>query len=650
MADTDDPSSGSRAARTPIAPERAYGFYRSLFDLSRDGCAVLDLDGNVRLANPAFARLLGYTLEELESLSVRDWDAQWTADELAERVQALAAEDATFETVHRRRDGSLYDVEVSVNPFEFEDERLLFCIHRDISARKRAEADLRGSRERFSAIFDGTSNALAFTEPASGRIIDVNRAWVESMGIDRDEAIGRSALELGLWKSADDRTMCLERLDEGRARGIELELVTRHGLRPFLVSAGIISVRDQPHGLWEFRDLRAARQAQQEKERLQAQLVEAQKMEAIGQLAGGIAHDFNNILQVIGGNAEIARVELAPGHPAAEPLLDLMSAAGRAKALVEQLLASGRRQILRPEALALNEVVAHVLAMVTRVIGEHIRVTFIPGHQLGGIWADRSMVEQVLLNLCLNARDAIGSSGTVTVETDNVLIDERFCETNPWARPGRYVLLVVSDSGCGMDAATQARIFEPFFTTKDRQKGTGLGLSVVYGIVRQHDGMINVHSEPGRGATFKVYFPVSERLALTATARGDSRPARGSERVLAAEDDPAVRLLLKRVLESAGYRVSVAGNGQEAAALFAGRPDEFDVVVLDVVMPELGGREAYERMKAVRPDIPVLFTSGYSENAVDVDFVLKPGMRLIQKPYAADDLLRAIRQVLDAQR
>lgn len=397
-------------------------------------------------------------------------------------------------------------------------------------------------------------------------------------------------------------------------------------------------------------DISDRMRAEEEQEKLRAQLLHSQKLDAVGQLAGGIAHDFNNMLHVILGFAELAEEQLSAKDPARESVGEMARAAAQAKTLVSQLLAFSRRQIMRPEAIDINDVINEVARMLGRVIGEHIKLEFIPYHGLDRTYADHGMMEQVLLNLCVNARDAMGTSGTLCIETKNALLDHDFCAANPWARPGRYVLVTVSDTGCGMDADTQSHIFEPFFTTKEQGRGTGLGLATVYGIIAQHEGMIRVYSEPGQGSSFRVYLPVTDREAEVEVTDGQLPPRGGEETILLAEDDDKVRDLVVSTLRKAGYKVIETRNGAEAVETFHTLEGPVDLLLFDVVMPLMGGQDACDRIHARQPGIPALFSSGYSEGAIHTNFVLKEGTKLIQKPYAARDLLGRVREILDDTR
>lgn len=379
---------------------------------------------------------------------------------------------------------------------------------------------------------------------------------------------------------------------------------------------------------------------------LEEQVRVSQKMEAVGLLAGGVAHDFNNLLQVIQGYTSIALDSSTPWPDRRTSLEQVRVAGERAAQLTQQLLAFGRQQTLQKSDLDLNQVITDLLRMIRRVIGEQIAVDFIPGHDLGNVQADRSQIDQVLLNLCINSRDALPDGGRITIEAENVLVNGAFRDSHPWAKPGRYVLVTVSDNGIGMDRETASRVFEPFFTTKPKGKGTGLGLAVVYGVVKQHDGMVHVYSEPGKGTTFKIYLPILARSASSVGPKHTPATPRGTETILVAEDESMVRDLAQRILTRSGYRVIPAKDGAEACALFAMHASDIALAILDVVMPQLGGKETYARLATQRPGLPVIFCSGYAGSALDSE-ALAPGARLLAKPYGADELLATVRLALD---
>lgn len=401
-------------------------------------------------------------------------------------------------------------------------------------------------------------------------------------------------------------------------------------------------------GLVILHDFTEQKKVEAERKKLEAQLRQAQKMEAVGQLAGGVAHDFNNLLQVIFGNVDIMQSTLEEDSSDNQPLEEVRKAAERAASLTRQLLAFSRRQIIQPTNFDLNEVVQGVLKMIRRIIGEHIELRFSPCEGTGTIFADKGQIEQILMNLCVNARDAMPTGGTLTIETGHATLDSEYCRDHPWAAVGRYVRLVVTDTGYGMDEATRTQIFEPFFTTKEVGNGTGLGLATVYGIVKQHNGLIHVYSEPGMGSVFKVYLRASEQESETTEQKPEAPASGGSETILVAEDEAMVRTLVCNILEKAGYTVLKACDGEDALRVFDEHADTIDMALLDVMMPKLGGRGVMDRVRANYPRMRFLFSSGYSESAIHTDFVIKADVRLITKPYRKADLLRAIRETLDA--
>jgi signal transduction histidine kinase len=381
----------------------------------------------------------------------------------------------------------------------------------------------------------------------------------------------------------------------------------------------------------------------------QDQLRQAQKMEAVGRLAGGVAHDFNNLLTAITGYSDLLMSDLAEGDPRRADLEQIKHAADRAAGLTRQLLAFSRRQVLQPRVLDLNVVITDVEKMLRRVIGEDIDLVTIPGSALGRVKADPGQLDQVILNLAVNARDAMPEGGKLTIETANVELDGAYALRHIAVRPGPYVMLAVSDTGCGMDAEILARLFEPFFTTKEVGKGTGLGLATVYGIVTQSGGSISVYSEPGRGTTFKMYLPrVKEAVETRVVVASPDTPVRGSETILVVEDEEAVRSLARLVLERKGYTVLEARHGTEALRVSERHEGPIALVLTDLVMPGLGGRELAGRLATVRPDTKVLYMSGYTDNAIVHQGVLDAGAAFLSKPFTPDALARKVREVLDA--
>ncbi|MBN1606471.1 MAG: response regulator [Polyangiaceae bacterium] len=404
--------------------------------------------------------------------------------------------------------------------------------------------------------------------------------------------------------------------------------------RRLVVSAGLIG------------EIVARKWAQVEQEQLQAQLVQAQKMESVGRLAGGVAHDFNNMLSAILGHVELAMDQVEASRPIHADLLGIQSAARRSVELTRQLLAFARKQTIQPTVMNLNAAVSGMLKMLRRLIGEHVEVVFVPGADLWAVELDSSQFDQVLTNLCVNARDAIDDVGSITIETTNRVLDQDYCTRHVGYAAGEYVELTVRDDGRGMDRETLARLFEPFFTTKALGKGTGLGLATVYGIARQNSGFIDVNSEPGRGTTFKVYFP--RRVGEPAVSQSVEvpAPARGTETILLVEDEASILSMTQRMLEAHGYAVLSARTPGEAIRLAAEHSEEIQLLVTDVVMPEMNGRDLANRLRATHPRLKCLFTSGYTANVIAHHGVLDVGVHFIQKPFSSAELNAKVRKAL----
>jgi two-component system cell cycle sensor histidine kinase/response regulator CckA len=406
----------------------------------------------------------------------------------------------------------------------------------------------------------------------------------------------------------------------------------------------VASVRQLADLAWEAV---SRKQVQEWNKQLQLKVDQAQKMESIGRLAGGVAHDFNNMLSVILGQVELAIEELAEDDPVRDNLEEARTAARRSADLTHQLLAFARRQTIDPQLLDLNETVGEMLKMIRRLIGENIQLNWKPAADLGQVQMDPGQVDQILANLCVNSRDAIGSSGTITIETANTTIAESADPRSPLAVPGQYVLLTVTDDGCGLDAATLANIFEPFFTTKQVGQGTGLGLSTVYGIIKQNDGFVEVDSEPGQGTTFRIYLP--RHFAAVAPAKQealpDQPPGRG-ETVLLVEDETMILNFEEKLLEKLGYRVLTAATPEAAIELARNHGLEIDLVLTDVMMPGINGPEMVSHIREFLPGLPALFLSGYTANAIFDDSELKEGVEFLQKPFSREDLAKKLRNIL----
>ena len=396
------------------------------------------------------------------------------------------------------------------------------------------------------------------------------------------------------------------------------------------------------------RDITQQKQAEEALRLSEENLRQSQKMEAVGRLAGGVAHDFNNILTAIIGYSELLQGKFAPGDPRLNDLEEIHQAAERAASLTRQLLAFSRKQIFAPKVLNLNNLILNLDKMLRRLLSEDIKLVTIPGENLGEVMADPGQIEQVIINLAVNARDATPRGGVITIETQNVFLDAAYAQKYVEVQPGDYVMLAVSDTGSGLDEASRARIFEPFFTTKELGQGTGLGLSTVHGIIKQSGGHITVYSEVGQGATFKVYLPrLRQPVQAEAAAPASCTLDRGTETILLVEDEDMVRQVARRILEMHGYTVLEAASGPDALLVSQKTQGPIHLMLTDVVMPGMSGGETAERLQAQRPELKVLFMSGHTENSIVHHGVLDPGVAFIQKPFRSDLLVHKVRQMLD---
>ncbi|MGA2695409.1 MAG: PAS domain S-box protein [Terriglobales bacterium] len=518
------------------------------------------------------------------------------------------------------------------------------CILRDITERKRSEAALRTSEERFSKAFRNSPLAITIATEVEGRYLDVNDAFLNMVGRERAEVIGRTGLEIGIWAQESERAEMLRQLTEtGRVTEFRKQHKTKAGeIRETEVSADLIELNGQSCVLAIVRDIT-------ETQRLEAQFRQAQKMEAVGRLAGGVAHDFNNLLGVILGYSDLAHGLITPESAANRYMEQIKKASHRAVGLTRQLLAFSRQQVVFPKILDLNEVVQNVTTMLQRLIGEDVAMSFHPTASLGSIHADPGQIEQVLMNLVVNARDAMPSGGEIIIETAHAELDEHYVSMHPGAHIGEHVVLAVSDTGCGMDETTKSKIFEPFFTTKGVGQGTGLGLSTVYGIVKQGGGTIFVYSEPDKGTTFKIYFPrVSGEAEHIEQPEVKGEFPRGTETILVVEDDEYLRELNVSMLQSAGYQVICANNAEAALEIVKATDREIDLLLTDVIMPGKSGVELATLAKAIRPNLHSLFVSGYTGDVVALRGGQIPEATFLEKPFTRSSLLKKVRSALQS--
>ncbi len=493
----------------------------------------------------------------------------------------------------------------------------------------------------FAQAFRSSPLSITISTLSEGRYVDVNQAFLQLLGYERKDVIGRTYQELGVWVDPRDRVRLLDQVGgSAPGKGHHTKLKTRTGeIREASVTAEIIDLDGVPCLLAVTQDVTEAK-------RLENQLRQAHRMGAVGRLAGGVAHDFNNILTVIMGYSELASFRLGSAHEVSRHLIEIKLAAERAASLTRQLLAFSRQQVLYPRILDLNAVVNNLTQMLLRMIGEDISLSFKPG-ATGYIKADHGQIEQILMNLVVNSRDAMPQGGVIAIETSSIDLTDGYVDSHLSVRPGRYVLLSVSDTGCGMDEKTVSQIFEPFFTTKGPGQGTGLGLSTVYGIVKQSEGYIWVYSEVGRGTTFKLYFPEHQ-----SSAQKPADPAPivdlviATETVLVVEDDEALRKLITALLGSSGYKVLEAASGDAALQLAQTSGEHIDLLLTDMLMPVMSGIELSAQLRKTQPQLKILLMSGYAGDLIQRYGVAASEIMLIEKPFTRIGLLSKIRFAL----
>ncbi|MBE0585028.1 MAG: response regulator, partial [Desulfofustis sp.] len=521
----------------------------------------------------------------------------------------------------------------------------------DITDKKQAEEALRESEEKLQALFSAMTEMVVVHEllfddkgmPSNYRILDCNQAFCRITKIKKETAVGKIATQLYNTDSAP----YMDVYAKVALSGEPVEFVTYYASmdKHFLVS--VVSPRKNFFATIT-SDITEIKRVEAEREKLQAQLNQAQKMESVGRLAGGIAHDFNNMLGVILGHTEMALDEIDPSMPLYANLHAVHQAAERSADLTRQLLAFARKQTIAPKVIDLNKTVESMLKMLRRLIGEDINLLWQPGSNLQPVKIDPSQIDQLLVNLCVNARDAIDGVGKITIETDAKTFDHAYCSDHLGFLPGGYVLLAVSDNGCGMDKTILDQIFEPFFTTKKQGKGTGLGLASVFGMVKQNNGFINVYSEPGQGTTFKIYLPAYAAKSTGMVEKAPNLPVeKGNETILLVEDESAILEMTTMMLTRLGYTVVAAATPGEAIRLAHEYQGRIDLLMTDVVMPEMNGRELAGNLLSHYPDLKRLFMSGYTANVIAHHGVLDEGVHFIQKPFSKKDLGEKLREALE---
>jgi PAS domain S-box-containing protein len=638
--------SSSSTLKSPLAVALAQAFAAA-----PNPVLMLDLEGRVLLWNEPAELSFGYSPENLRTLT--DWFRACFPDETTRQTLERRWELAVSTAAQTARGVDLGEIEIKNRhgqsvPVELvltvTEGHVIAFLH-DLTEHNRAIEAIRESEERLSAAFAAFPEAIAIGSLKTGRYLLVNDGFTHVTGWPRDLTIGRTAAELNIWVAPDNhRTILDEMVKTSELKHFEAVFRRRDGSTFVgLISGRTITAAGETYILTIVRDTTHQRELEQK-------VQQAQRLESVGRLAGGVAHDFNNLLTCIIGNIEQALEGLPADAPVRQDLIATLDASERAAGVTRQLLAFGRRQVLAPESLSLNVIVTNLGKLLERLLGEDIEIHASLAQDLHLVRADALQIEQIILNLAVNARDAMPQGGKLTIETLNVCLDEEYASDHVGVKPGHHALLSVTDNGSGMSEETKAHIFEPFFTTKEVGKGTGLGLSTVYGIVAQSEGHITVYSEPGRGTTFRIYFPRddSQPFAISQPPRSMTLPI-GTETILVVEDDRQVRSILRRVLIKAGYSILLAENGAEALVLFAAHDGPIHLVVTDVVMPKMSGKELATQLAKQHPELKVLYMSGFTDDALGHHGVLQPGTPFIAKPFTAEQLKTKVRHVLDGR-
>ncbi len=631
----------------------------SVVDSAMDGIIAIDSEQQVVLFNPAAEALFGCPRDQAIGQHLERFIPERYRANHRIQVSEFSRTGATTRAMGRlgtlyglRADGTQFPIEASLSKAQVAGKSIYTAILRDVTERTESVERLRDSEERFRQLTEHIDEVFWMTDFAKTTMLYVSPAY--------ERIWGRSCQSLyanpGDWLEAvhpDDRAGVREAALTRQAQGTydeEYRIVRPDGSLRFIHDRAF-PVPDSDGNPYRMvgvaEDVTERTRANEERSRLESQLRQSQKMEAIGRLAGGVAHDFNNMLGVILGYADVALRKLRPIDPIYKHLHEIRDAGQRSAELTRQLLAFSRQQAIAPQVLDLNAQLRGMERLLQRVIGEDVTLEFALAPDLWPVLMDKSQVDQALANLAVNSRDAMPDGGRLTVETANVSVDSAYCQHRPGSQPGDYVMLAVSDTGLGMDEVTRERAFEPFFTTKPEGKGTGLGLATIYGIVRQNDGFVDIYSEPGQGTTIRLYLPRSQQdVAAVGATASLAVPARGHETVLLVEDQDQLREIARALLEELGYTVLEAASPGDAIVLCERHTGPVHLLLTDVVMPTMNGRDLAQRILALKPGIRTLFTSGYTADTISRRGVLEGGVHFLEKPFSLDSLARKIREAL----
>lgn len=630
-----------------LALKKSEAMQRKLLANIGDVIVIIDKDGINRYKSPNIEKRFGWKPEEV--VGAKSWD-NIHPDDLDSAIRyfgsLMSAPHAagTVELRYKCKDGSYRWIEFTGSNFlDDPDIQGVLGNYHDIMERKQAEQNLRESEARFKALHNASFGGIAIHD--KGFILDCNQGLSEITGFSVDELIGMDGLLLIAPKARDS---VMKNIVAGYEEPYESTGVRKDGTEyPLRLEARNVPYKGKMVRSVEFRDITQAKQADDERTKLQDQLIQAQKMESVGRLAGGVAHDYNNMLSVILGHVELALMDVPPTGLLRDKLIQIQNAARRSADITRQLLTFARKQTISPRVIDINTIIESMFNMLRHLIGEDIEISWHPGKKMGPVKVDPSQIEQILVNLCVNARDAIGGVGKILIETQMISFTATHRTDITDDHSGEFIMLGVSDDGCGMNKEILDHIFEPFFTTKGVTQGTGLGLATVYGIVQQNNGFIKVHSEPGHGTTFRIYLPCHPGdVEHLEKATVPEAPLATGETVLVVEDEPAIREMCGLMLEKLGYRVLTAENPEEALRIAKAHEGKIDLLLTDVVMPGMNGREMTQQIRTLYPEIRTLFMSGYTADVIAHRGVLEEEVQFLQKPFSIHDLGPKIREIL----
>ncbi|MBU1986347.1 MAG: PAS domain S-box protein, partial [Proteobacteria bacterium] len=632
--------------------------FRIFFENAPAPYQSMNAEGCLLEVNKAWLEMTGYHHEEVIGRSIAEFFTPASLPRLKECfpvfLQNGFVHNAEFDFVGKKGEIITVVVEGRISCHSDGTFKQAHCVLHNISERKQAEQALQESEERYRTLVNNLPGVAYRCLNDEHWTMVFFSAGIERMtGYPATDFIDNAVRSYTSIIYPEDCGL----VDRAVQEGVNVHKPFEMEYRLLRADNTMLWVYERGQGIFDAAgkllwldgviiDISEQRRAQEEKERLQVQLLQAQKMELVGILAGGVAHDFNNMLQAILGYSDLSLAQIEETSPVHEGLLEIRKAAMRSADLTRQLLAFARKQTINPKILDLNDTVVGMLKMLQRLIGENIDLAWLPGHDLWPVKMDPSQLDQILVNLMVNARDAIADTGKITIETKKISLDMAYCADHPGFRPGEYVLLTVSDNGCGMNKEMLPKIFEPFFTTKEKGKGTGLGLSTVYGIVKQNNGFVYVYSEPGQGTTFSIYLPSFSTAMVKIETPLTEATVGGTETILLVEDEAVLLNLAETILQRLGYTVLTVNSPMAALQLVQEHPGKIDLLITDLVMPGMNGRELAQRLSSLRPAMHCLYMSGYTADVIAHHGVLDTGVHFIQKPFSIDNLARAIREAL----